>query len=169
MSNPWPRQPVPILLGYWFAGFAIVGALALAFSKWLNPNSAWYALCVIWLLLALVCSVMATGASHLFIAPMIAATGFSLISCWSGQRGLVATIVFTAFVVGVIWLPMERLFYDAVGFKMALIMLLRISMLSAVLLGPLALSSNRIKFSFAITTSVLAVASFVAAVFLNSA
>lgn len=167
LSNPWPLQPVPILLGYWLAGFATVGALALTFSKWLHPRSMWNAFCVIWLILAVTSSVLATGASHLFIAPLIFTSAFAAIACWTGPRGLIATIVVTAIALGFLWLPMERLFYDAVGFKMPLVMMARIAMVSTTLLTLLSITNSRIRFAFAISMSVLAVGSFVAAIFLN--
>ena len=168
LSNPWPLQPVPVLLGFWFAGVAIVCAMSLTFSKWLIPLAVWNATCMVWLLLASASSVMVTGASHLFVAPIFVATGLSLLGCGTGRRGLIAAMVLTPIAVGFIWLPMERLFYDAVGFKMPLVMLFRISMLSALLLGPLALAGNRVRFAFAILMSILSVGSFVIAILFNA-
>ena len=168
MSNPWPLRPVPILVGYWMASFAIVGGLSIAFSKWLDPKRTWYAFCVLWMALAVASSIQVNGVSYLFVVPILATTVFACVACWFGEKGLIASIVVTSIAVGLIWFPMEPLLYDAVGFRMPIATLLCMSMLGTTLLGLLSISTIRTRFSFAIITVVVSVAAFGAAIILNS-
>ncbi len=168
LSLPWPQQPVPILIGYWSASLAIVGGLSIAFAKWLNPKSAWISLCVLWLALAVASSLQLNGASYLFVVPITAATTFALIACWFGEKGLLATIIATAIAAGAIWLPMERLFYDAVGLGMPIATLIRMSLLGTTLLGVLSIGNNRTRFVFSVLAAVVSVGAFVSAIALTS-
>lgn len=168
MSNPWPLQPVPILLGFWAASFAVVSGLAIALEKWLEPRGWMIAFCLLWLVFATASSVYINGASYLFVLPLLIVTGFGVVACWFGKYGLVSTIVVAAIAVGFFWLPMERLFYDAVGFRMPIATLVRMSLLGTTVLGLQSLTTNRVRFGVAISTALGAIVAFVAAIYLNS-
>ena len=168
LSNPWPRCPVPIMFGYGLSMCVLVAGVALTFHKHLTAVGAWLALGVIWAGLAVLSSLFATGLSYLFIVPALAFTIFSVAANQFGQRNILATILFTAMVIGLIWLPMERLFYDGVGFKLPGAMLVRFSMLATTLLAVLSLASKKVKFTFAMLMSVGAVVALVVAVVLNT-
>lgn len=167
-SNPWPLQPVPILFAYWLTGFAITGGLAIACSKWLTPLGAWSAFLFIWCLLAVVTSIRFSGGSHLFVVPILSTSIFAAVVCRLGIRGFIWTVIFAAIAVGLMWLQLERLFYDAVGFKMPLAMMIRISMASTALLVLLSATNSRTRFAFSISMSVGAVIALVAATILNA-
>lgn len=168
MSNPWPRQPVPILIGFWTASLAVVIGLTLVCSKWLDPRSILSAFCWLWLGLAFASSVWLTGACYLFVVPVVGTVIVGMAARIMGDRGLTTTLVAAAILVGVIWLPMERLFYDAVGFRMPIALLVRMSLVGTTTVGLFALANNRTKLGVAIATGAISIAAFASAIWLNS-
>ncbi|MFK7767405.1 MAG: M28 family peptidase [Mariniblastus sp.] len=168
LSNPWPRQPVPIILGYGLASCALVGLVTLVGEKFLTPKGAWLGFGLIWLGMALLSSLLVTGASYLFIVPILGVSILGICMNRLGDRGIWLTILSTTIFVGLIWLPMERLFYDGVGFKLPIAMLFRFSMLATALVTLLSLENKQVKFTFSLATSIAAVVSLVAAIVMNT-
>lgn len=164
LSHPWPSNPIPMVIGYWLAGFSVVGAIAIAFSKRTRASFYLISFCVIWLTLAFLTSISVAGASHLFLVPVLITSAFGLATCCFGQRGLQATLIAAAIMVGVIWIPLERILYDAVGFRMPIIMMARIAIISTTMLGLLSMTNDRTKFWFTMLCSVLSIAAFVTAI-----
>jgi hypothetical protein len=152
------------VIGYWLAGFSVVGAIAIAFSKRTRASFYLISFCVIWLTLAFLTSISVAGASHLFLVPVLITSAFGLATCCFGQRGLQATLIAAAIMVGVIWIPLERILYDAVGFRMPIIMMARIAIISTTMLGLLSMTNDRTKFWFTMLCSVLSIAAFVTAI-----
>jgi len=167
LANPWPANPAIMLAGYWLASFAVVGAISSSLLKSLGGESAWVAFGIFWLVLALACSAYVTGASHLFIVPILTATLFAVVGVFCGRDGIVSILVVAAIAVGVLWLPLERLFYDAVGFRMPYVMCGRMAVVSSVLLSLLSVVDLRSRFWFAISACVGSTGCFAAALLLS--
>ena len=162
----WPQNPTAILIGYWMAGFAIVGAIATVAARLIKPELLLIGVLSIWISLSLLSSVYANGASYLFIIPAVLAASTYSKTRRSGEIGVMITLVVAAAALGLTWLPLERLFYDAVGFRMPMIMMGRIAFVSTTLLPLLALTSSWIRFSFAMTAACISAISFSVAILL---
>ena len=129
----WPEYPLPLILSFWFSGLLMAAALALFLQRAATPQSHWSVVWLLWLAFSFLSSVYVTGASYLFIVPVLLAVlvqfvlvGLARISFgWGGMLSLLAA--------GVVWLPLELLFYDAVGFRLNLVLLVRVTLLMTVL------------------------------------
>lgn len=160
----WPSNPTAILIGYWMAGFAIAGATATIAAKFMKPELLLIGVLFIWISLCFLTSIYVNGASYLFIIPTVLTASTYSKARNGGELGLMITLVVGAAALGLIWLPLERLFYDAVGFRMPIIMMGRIAFVSATLLPLLALTSIWMRFSFAILATCISVLSFSVAI-----
>ena len=95
-------------------------------------HSYWPFLCTVSIVLTFVyqfelTSIYLPGASYLFIVPALVAvvSQFVLRNLLKMSLGVVSGLSMVA--VGVIWIPMEPLFYDAVGFRLNQILILRVA------------------------------------------
>ncbi len=100
-----------------------------------------------WSALAIVTSHFVAGCSYLFIAPLLLMVLVLLVARWTVARhnsDRFAAIAATsgAIAAGVIWLPMERLFFDAVGFSLNTALMVRATMLLTSLLPVIFLLSR---------------------------
>ncbi len=164
LAHPWPANPVQMLTGYWLISCAVTAVVSLTLLKRVCGEAMWIAFAIVWLGLAVLCSIFVTGASHLFIGPILTATLFGIFAVGRNQDGLASTFVVAAIAVGVIWLPMECLFYDAVGFRMPYVMGGRMAIVSTALLSLLSMVNLKTRFWFAILCSVSSVGSFALAI-----
>jgi hypothetical protein len=62
---------------------------------------------------------------------------------------------------------LERLFYDAVGLRLPVVMLFRITIVTTTLLPAIKCLNNRDSFRWALGSSILVAIGFVLAIFLN--
>ena len=164
LAHPWPLNPIPQLIGHWLLGLAVVGGIAIAVSRRTEARFYLTSFCILWLTFSLLTSILVVGASHLFLVPMLMTTAILLLTLWFWPTGMQFCLVVAAISVGIIWIPLGPIFYDAVGFRMPVVMMARISIVSSSLLGLLALASDRSKFWFTMLSSSLSVATFVVAV-----
>ncbi len=166
LGHPWPAQPIPIWLGYWLSSFAVVGGITMAFQRQLLDRYCLISFCVFWLILAFMTSMFLTGASHLFVVPVLVTCAFGLVASWMDHRRFPLTLFVSAVAVGMIWIPLERVFYDAVGFRMPWIMMARIAIVSTTILGLLSVTNERTKFCFTMLTATSSIIAFVVAIVL---
>ena len=164
LAHPWPANPTPMLLGYWLASFSITAVISLTLLRHWEGMGTWAALCIFWLALAIASSFLLNGASHLFVLPIFATALAGAAGVRRGHDGLAATIVTAAIAIGMMWLPLERIFYDAVGFAMPDIMCGRMAIVSTAVLSLLAVVDSKVKFWFAMLSSLSSVAAFVWAI-----
>lgn len=162
----WPQNPTAILIGYWMAGFATTGAIAIITAKIIRVELLLTGFLAIWISLSFLSSIYVNGASYLFIIPAVLTASTFAKSRKTGGTGLTLTLVVAAGSLGLIWLPLERLFYDAVGFRMPMIMMGRIAFVSTTLLPLLALTSSWGRFSFAMLATCISAVSFSVAILL---
>lgn len=140
-ENPWPLSPFPLQASFWCLGVAVLGGIGLLIGNRLDWRWSFLGIGLVWSVLAVATSVQAPGSSYLFIVPLLFAAVATLISRGSAQTGLYQKAAFVscifALATGLIWLPLERLFYDAVGFRMNLVLIIRVGLVTSVLV-PLA-------------------------------
>lgn len=116
---PWPVAAPALLLTYWLIALALLFGL----GRLLRPRGglAFHTavLTCHWSLISVLLALLIPGASYLFLVPagfLVLALALSLLRPALLSLGLaVATII-----AGCLWIPNERLFYDALGFAFPL-------------------------------------------------
>ena len=93
---------------------------------------------MVWVILSIVTSLYFTGGSYLFALPALFAgiAGIGSLAIKS-ELAIPIRMVIPAAVAGILWLPNERIFYDAVGFSMNPILIFRVAIVLLLML-PLA-------------------------------
>lgn len=147
VENPWPDQPLPVQASYWSFGFTVLMSLAWLLRPRLDWRAVWFGVWLIWSTFALCTSTMLVGASYLFVVPL-AGTGIAVaMAIFVGQADPFRQAVFVscmgAITVGLIWMPIERLFYDALGFRMNVALILRVAIVLPALLPLMVLASRK--------------------------
>ncbi len=155
----WGLDRLLVLLGgitsQWMDGaFLVIGAfwlLALLWAFLVVPRlgakmgitstwEMWLGIWLWWTILSLLCGMFAPGASFLFLVPALTASAIGalvaiLLVNRSGLSGQV-TAVISAVIAAAIWLPLEFIIYDAIGFGANIFLAVRATMVM-LLLSPL--------------------------------
>lgn len=155
LDNPWPTNPLPIVLSFWIVGLVAVSALGLGLARFTTPLGAWILVWFAWWLVALFTSLYLPGASYLFVLPVLIA-GICQIVLGRCLRCSPATVnAFAVVAVGLLWLPMEALFYDAVGFRLNQILVLRVLIVMTAIWPLLVATCAKVVSWTAVTSAVL--------------
>jgi hypothetical protein len=171
LDHPFPDHPVPLQSAFWCLGLA--GWLA---TSWMTGDrlqwpSAWLAVWSLWAGLALAVSIAVPGASFLLIVPLGGTAGGALLAAIAGTghpwRQAAFISACGALAAGLVWLPMERLFYDAVGFGMNLALIVRVPLVLSTLVPLLALTAPRARAFLAVASLLIWVGLVVLSVGLN--
>jgi len=158
---PWPENALPIQASFWT--FALTALLAMTWlvHRRLTWRAVWFGVWLIWSALAVSSAIYLPGASYLFIVPLLVTALACSAAIYVGGKNLVTSAAAVtcagAIATGLIWLPLERLFYDALGFRMNVTIIFRVAIVLTSLLPATALASRR-------SIAVLAVASLSASV-----
>ena len=134
---PWIASAFTGVAMFWLAGLAVVAGMAWIWSERVTPESVWIASWIFWGALALLIAWWVPGASYLFVVPLLAAAiaqGWMLVPKSVSVAGSPLAFALPPMAVAAMWLPLERMLYDAIGFKMGIFLALRI----AIVLSPLA-------------------------------
>ncbi|MDG2014775.1 MAG: M20/M25/M40 family metallo-hydrolase [Pirellulaceae bacterium] len=146
-ENGMPDQPFPIQASFWLLGISILLALGRWAGTRLQWQASWLGVWLVWSCLAILTSLTVTGASYLFIVPVLIISLATVVSRLNESSGYFQRATFVscvgAMAAGLIWLPIERLFYDAVGFRMNLLLAVRVAITTSVLIPVIAVTSNR--------------------------
>lgn len=110
----WPNFPWPVHFTFYLFTLTIGASAIRIVHNWVSANLAWMAVYLIWGIMALAVSLTVCGASHLFIVPVLMAGILGLISYRNDSQSIGA--VAGAVSCGLMWLPLEAVFYDALGF-----------------------------------------------------
>ena len=147
LDSLWPVQPIPIQMTFWAFGLTVVLAIGWLFRNKMSWRATWFSVWLTWSVLAVGSSLMLVGASHLFIVPLLCTGVASLMAIFVGGHSSHRQAIFVSCAgligIGLIWMPLERLFYDAVGFRMNQLLILRMSLMLTSLLPLLTLISRR--------------------------
>ncbi len=134
----WPPTALPVELSFWFAAIAVVSLLVAWIPGFRKSTSVWLVSCSLWLATSVLTSIYLAGASYLFLVPLMITMVAAVIGCGFSETRFHAVFAVLAIAVGLIWLPNERLFYDAVGFRMNLFLAVRIAIVLTALVPVLA-------------------------------
>ncbi|MEM7453688.1 MAG: M20/M25/M40 family metallo-hydrolase [Planctomycetota bacterium] len=133
-QEPWPASPVPIAMSFWL----LMLSVAFAFCSFVLPRtsatSTWIAVWTGWTIAAVGSTIVAGGASYLFIVPaFVAWVGrFVFVDLLKQNIGIVALV--SSATAAVFWLPMSFAFYDALGFKLTIVIVIRAALLGSTIL-----------------------------------
>jgi len=167
LDFPWPEQPLPILLTYWIGMLAVYSYGSLFLSD--RIESVW---CITWgaaVVICLLTSLLVAGASYLFLIPtMVACVALIVLNPFTGRCWFAASIAAAVF-AGLPYLPLEQLFYDAIGFKLNLVLSARTALLGATLLPILTSTTRRVRQTYAYLFLALFVVALSASLLLNPA
>lgn len=122
-SPPWPNYPLPLLLVFWVVSIGLLVACGWLLQR--QRIEIYLLMSFVWLALLWLTSISVPGASYLFLLP---ACGHAL-GAWVVDRGpvLPATLAWAS--IALLWLALEPLFYDALGFMNRDILLGRLLLL----------------------------------------
>lgn len=114
-DTPWPERPWFVPFSFFGLGLTAVIATGWAAQRFVSAEATWASTWLIWSGCAITLSITTPGASYLFIVPALVAgiTGM----CFRNANTICWPAAIAALTCGFIWLPMEALFYDALGFK----------------------------------------------------
>ncbi len=154
IQRGWVNDAVAVELGYWSVAIcAIYVCVWLAEQSGLE-NHIWLVVIVLWSILGLLVTLNIAGACYLFIMPLLTTALLSIVPAFIFKRSFQTWVFFIfAVSVGFFWLPMERMFYDAVGFRINLLLVVRIALVTTAIF-PIAFATHekwvpRIAISFA--------------------
>ncbi len=170
LQNLWPRQPIPYLAAHWVLPIPVACFLNMVLFRKFSLATMVGAVGLMWALVAVATALLIPGASHLFIVPslLIGLTGVGSVVVAQKAKSISKwmALVIPVF-AGLMWLPLERLFYDAVGLRLPVVMLFRITIVTTTLLPAIKCLNNRDSFRWALGSSILVAIGFVLAIFLN--
>ena len=133
LDTLFPDYPVPVALVLWLWPLAVASGAATLFSSKTGPGMMVAVVWALWCALAIASSIYLSGVSFLFLAPcaVLAVSGlvariFMFMRSPHPECFAVWIALPAALAAGLVWLPMERLFYDVTGFGMVIAMLVRI-------------------------------------------
>ena len=132
LDNAWPESPLPILTSFWLLGVVTSAGLRLGFQGQLNAFSQWWVVWGAWMLLAAATSVFLAGASYLFIVPFVIAVLSHAVLRDLFQCSIDVVSLFAIVATCVLWLPLELLFYDAVGLRLNTVLIGRVAFVMTV-------------------------------------
>ncbi|MGI9517940.1 MAG: M28 family peptidase [Pirellulaceae bacterium] len=169
LDSPWPNWPLPLILSWWLLGLVVLLGLGWWLADRIGWQDVWLGVWGLWATVAVVSSVLLNGASYLWIVPLLITGVFALLATLFGQPrwSIVAVLVSSTLAVAIIWLPMEPLFYDAVGFNLNSVLIGRVA-LSLLAFLPLIVATNRRVVSVLLLVALAAwVVSVMASVIMN--
>ncbi|HMO15192.1 MAG TPA: M28 family peptidase [Pirellulaceae bacterium] len=139
LDSPWPFRPVPILLTFWLVGLLVsIGCGCVLFRGAAEATfaSVWLG----WLVLLWLTTLFVAGASYLFLVPCVIAGIAAVLPLSMNIKSQIAWVGAT-----LIWLPMEPLFYDAVGFSLNLALIARVVVVMSALFPVIAVACTRMR------------------------
>ena len=141
-DHPWPDFPWPVPIAIYLVALTAGAAVAWLAVPHVHPKAAWTAVWILWGGLAVLVSCFVDGACHLFIIPVFAA-GLSGVA-FRKTQSLHWPAAIGAICCGFMWLPLEALFHDALGFTPlgSLLIVFRAIIVCTTIL-PLLIGSNR--------------------------
>ncbi len=171
LAHPWPAQAEWVLLATGAVSIATAAAIGLVPAA-ADRSHMLFGVLGGWCLMNLMVAWTGAGASYLFQLPAAIGVASCLLETVVFRvRNLVSatfdnlapnhypfTIVLFAIAAGAIWLPLEPLFYDAVGFRMPAVIGVRFAMLQWALLPAIFLTADKTRTGLAFLAVALAVA-----------
>jgi len=137
-SPPWPDWPLPLWILFWSMVAVTAWAVGQMAVRWGLQSALYTVVWSLWLGVLWLVSLYAPGASHLFLIPAL----WAVLVGWLPGLGA-ATRGFLAWLgVAGLWLPLEPLYYDALGFMFRDVLVLRLLLVGLAFL-PAGVEMNR--------------------------
>ena len=142
----WIDHPVICSLIFWSLSISATAMISSQITKYYDGYLIWLGVWVVWSVLAAMCSYYLIGASYLFIVPIVIASIGSLVIVVFSKHFIEFKIkwliLLSVGAAALIWLPLEQSLYDAVGFSMNILLIIRVAFLSSILI-PVFVSSGK--------------------------
>ncbi len=118
LSHPWPVVPLPLIASLWIAAVALVVGVVELTQRWFSANQWQIALGWLWAAMGIAVAWLLVGGSYLWIIPLLVGSFVLAVipARWSSKPAIIAASFGLS--AGLMWLPMEGLFYDALGMRM---------------------------------------------------
>ena len=131
IQRGWVNDALFLELGYWSVAIcALYVCVWLADQMNIERQTAMVVV-ALWVALGLLTIIYVNGASYLLIMPLLTTALLAIVPAMIfRQRAAWWTYLIFAISVGFFWLPMERMFYDAVGFKINLFLIVRVAIVT---------------------------------------
>jgi hypothetical protein len=168
LQNLWPEQPIPYAAAFWLAAFALLCFLSMTLFGRRSLRNVTISTIAFWFVLGLMSSFGAAGASHLFIVPAVSIATAGIFLAWSSALWKWLALLFPV-AVGVMWLSLERIFYDGVGFQMLDLMMIRVAVVTSSLLPAMKCASQDWLYKWSLAGTTAAAFAFALAIALNPA
>jgi Peptidase family M28 len=172
LDSLYPRHPVPVALVFWLWPLTVVSAAAWLISPQTGPGLMVAAVGALWCALAMVTSIFVCGVSFLFLVPTAVLSLSGLV--FTGFRRYLHPDRFAVWIAvpaslstGLLWLPMERLFYDVAGFGMMIAITVRIPLSLTTMLPLFFAVPRRLQMRLTIAIALSATLATVLAVTMN--
>ncbi len=149
LDNPFPAYPLLMELTFWL--WPLTAAVGITHS-WAATTTGYHLSAVVfglWAVLAAAAALLVNGGSYLLVVPLLVTAGFAVVirlaKGWPDSQATVRAVsLVAAIAAGIIWLPLERVFYDAVGFNMYPVMVARIALVLTALLPVLGATRQQV-------------------------
>lgn len=132
IGAPWPDGAIMIHAAIWLIGLATASGIGACFAKSNHCSTLiqWGIVAGGWVGVLVLTAYWGPGASYLFQVPLAVGLPMLLIGLFNPKPMVVSglSVIWMAGVMAV-WLPLEPLFYDALGFKMKVANAVRIALL----------------------------------------
>ena len=169
-KSPWPEAPFSLLMAYWTSALVALIVLIRVVQIRIRLADWTHAIGLVWIVIAVLLAVFLPGASYLFLVPAtVMIFGVILLRFLpSAQAPFIFLLVWTI-AVGVVWIPMQPLFYDALGFRFSIVVAILASIVTSTLLPYIGTMSNRSSWHTAATTGFAAATFAIIAIVQNRA
>ncbi len=161
----WTAHPLPLLAGYWLCAVTVLCFMNGSLLAGVSANTSMMSVLMIWSTLAITTAGVFNGGSYLFVVPVLVGGWLTLLFCRFQSSTAWLAMLFPI-AVGIIWLPLESLFYDAVGFRMPVLNVVRTALVTSSLIPALRFVDSTTSFYWAIAGSVVTTLLFVVSRFL---
>lgn len=168
LQNLWPEQPVPYAAAFWLAAFTLLCFLSMTLLGKRSQRDVTMSVISLWLVASPFVAIGVTGISHLLIVPTIVIATAGLVFVCSSDCWKWLALLFPI-AVGAMWLSLERVLYDGVGFQMPELMLIRVAIVTSSLLPAMKCASQESLFRLSLAGTVATVTAFTLAIAMSPA
>ena len=131
----WVNDALLVETSYWSIAICAAFLLVWIVDRRYLAREVYFATVMLWLMFAIGTVALFRGGSYLFTVPLLVSGVLALITSLVFKKHAAMLVFFClAFSVGLFWLPLERMFYDAIGFRFALILIVRVVVVCTCLL-----------------------------------
>ncbi len=140
----WINAALACELSYWFIAIGAAFIFAWLFEQRERAKSLFLMILASWFVVSVPTIIFLVGGSYLFVVPLLISSLLAIPIAMFGRSRRFEWLLFVfAVSVGLFWLPLERMFYDGVGFQMQAILIGRVLLVTSTLIPVIMLTAKR--------------------------